>query len=211
MLLTNHSFNNGDPIPSEFAFCMQAAKGHVDLATNKSPHLSWSELPDGTKSLAIILVDPDVPSVGDDVNQEGKSVPASLPRTDFYHWVLVDIPPTFQELPEGAVCDGITPRGKTPGKTNYGVRGINDYTSWFKGDPEMDGTYAGYDGPCPPWNDELIHRYFFTLYALDVETLNLSGNFTGSDALAAMKGHVLDQAQWMGTYTVNPNATTVNS
>ena len=46
----------------------------------------------GTKSFAIVCHDPDVPSKGDDVNQEGRRVPASLPRVDFFHWVLVDLP-----------------------------------------------------------------------------------------------------------------------
>jgi phosphatidylethanolamine-binding protein (PEBP) family uncharacterized protein len=40
----------------------------------------------------VICHDPDVPSKGDDVNQEGRGVPASLPRVDFFHWVLVDLP-----------------------------------------------------------------------------------------------------------------------
>ena len=42
----------------------------------------------------------------------------------------------------------------------------------------MSGDYFGYDGPCPPWNDALVHRYVFTLYALDVATLGLQGPFT---------------------------------
>ncbi len=210
MHFTIHSFGNGQAIPTDYAFCAKAETDHVALMKNRNPHVSWSELPDGAKSLALIMVDPDVPSVGDDVNQEDRFVPASLPRADFYHWVLIDIPPTIQEMPEGAASDGITPRGKTPGKTNFGVRGLNDYTNWFKGDPDMEGNYAGYDGPCPPWNDERVHRYYFKLFALDVPSLNLSGNFTGQDALNAMEGHILDQAQWMGTYKVNPNATLYN-
>lgn len=206
MHFTIHSFADGERIPCDYAFCMPAEENHVSLAKNLSPHVSWADLPDGTKSLALILVDPDVPSVGDDVNQEGKTVPITLPRADFYHWVLVDIPLSIQELPEGAASDCITPRGKTPGKTNFGVRGINDYTNWFKGDADMEGVYAGYDGPCPPWNDELIHRYYFNLFALDVETLNLEGSFTGKDALKAMDGHILDKAQWMGIYSVYHDA-----
>ena len=46
----------------------------------------------------------------------------------------------------------------------------------------MSGDYFGYDGPCPPWNDALVHRYVFTLYALDVATLGLQGPFTGCAA-----------------------------
>lgn len=69
----------------------------------------------------------------------------------------------------------------------------------------MGGDYYGYDGPCPPWNDELPHRYVFTLYALDVPSLDVPARFTGQDALAAMQGHVLAQASVTGRYTLNPS------
>jgi Raf kinase inhibitor-like YbhB/YbcL family protein len=80
---------------------------------------------------------------------------------------------------------------------------MNDYTGWFSGDPNMAGIYGGYDGPCPPWNDSIVHHYFFEVFALDVETLNLKGNFNGQDALQAMKGHILASASHMGTYSMN--------
>ena len=83
-------------------------------------------------------------------------------------------------------------------------QGINDYTAWFAGDKDMEGDYYGYDGPCPPWNDVIPHHYVFTLYALDVEKLPLAGRFTGQDVLAAMKGHILDQASITGIYSLNP-------
>jgi Raf kinase inhibitor-like YbhB/YbcL family protein len=67
----------------------------------------------------------------------------------------------------------------------------------------MEGSYHGYDGPCPPWNDELIHEYHFKLYALDVESLNLPDPFGGPDVLKAMEGHILDQATITGMYTLN--------
>ncbi|AHV91849.1 phosphatidylethanolamine-binding family protein [Bordetella holmesii ATCC 51541] len=83
-------------------------------------------------------------------------------------------------------------------------QGLNDYTGWFAADRDMSGDYFGYDGPCPPWNDAIVHRYVFTLYALDVAKLNVHGKFTGADALKAMQGHVLAQAAVTGTYTLNP-------
>ena len=83
-------------------------------------------------------------------------------------------------------------------------QGVNSYTSWFASDHDMSGDYFGYDGPCPPWNDALVHRYVFTLYALDVATLGLQGSFTGEDALRAIQKHVLAQASLTGTYTLNP-------
>ena len=68
----------------------------------------------------------------------------------------------------------------------------------------MQGDYYGYDGPCPPWNDEIVHHYVFTLYALDVAKLRLDGRFTAADVVRAMAGHVLDQASLTGIYSLNP-------
>jgi Raf kinase inhibitor-like YbhB/YbcL family protein len=70
---------------------------------------------------------------------------------------------------------------------------------------DMAGQYGGYDGPCPPWNDERAHRYTFKVYALDVPSLNLSGAFTGPEAEAAMQGHVLAEGEAVGLYTLNPD------
>ena len=205
MKLVIPSFPDGAPIPGEFAFCVPADEGHATFGPNRSPRLQWSGVPTAAESLAVVVVDPDVPSVPDAVNQEGRTVPHDLPRVDFYHWVLVDIPVDIGELAEGIDSDGVTPGGKAPGRTGHGVRGVNNYTGWFAGDEQMAGDYAGYDGPCPPWNDELLHHYRFTLYALDVSSLGLSGAFGGPDALAAMEGHVLAQSAWTGTYTLNPS------
>jgi Raf kinase inhibitor-like YbhB/YbcL family protein len=207
MQLRSESFPNHGPIPGEFAFCVPAEDGHVALAPNRNPQLNWAGAPPGTKSYAIICIDPDVPSRGDDVNKEGRSVPHDLPRVDFFHWVLVDIPVTLGEIAAGSHSNGVTARGKAPGaaSSEHGVQGINDYTGWFAGDQDMHGDYGGYDGPCPPWNDERLHHYHFTIYALDVESLGLSGRFGGAEALAAMRGHILAQATWIGTYTLNPN------
>jgi Raf kinase inhibitor-like YbhB/YbcL family protein len=123
-------------------------------------------------------------------------------RTDFYHWVLIDIPVSRAELTEGVDSSGLTVRGKQAGHTPHGERGLNSYTDWFKGDTQMAGSYAGYDGPWPPFNDERTHRYVFTLYALDVESLNLEPNFTGADAKKALEGHILAEASVLGTYTL---------
>jgi hypothetical protein len=198
-------FNDGERIPPDYAFGVPADIGHLAFGPNKNPHVRWSDFPEGTRSFALIVHDESVPSVGDDVNQEGRTVPAGLPRVDFFHWVLVDIPADLREIPEGAVSTDVTARGKPIGPGKYGVTGINDYTGWFSGDPEMAGNYGGYDGPCPPWNDELVHIYHFTLYALDVATVGLAGAFSGHDARTAIEGHVLAQAEQSGTYTINPD------
>lgn len=185
------------------AFCDRAEVGHVTLSRNRSPHLAWSGVPEGVRSFALVLVDVDVPSEGTHVNQEGVTVPVDLPRVDFYHWVLADLPADVRELAEGQHSDGVTPRGKDAGPAaGGGVQGLNDYTGWFAGDPDMGGDYAGYDGPCPPWNDERVHGYRFILLALDVESLGLSGGFTGAELLAAAEGHVLARAELMGLYSL---------
>jgi len=68
----------------------------------------------------------------------------------------------------------------------------------------MAGDYFGYDGPCPPWNDSILHHYEFTLYALDRAELELEGAVNVAALRAAMKDHVLAQATLMGTYSLNP-------
>ena len=205
MKLRSNSLTDGARIPVEFAFGIPDPKHHVTLSKNLNPHLEWSDVPAGTRAFAVICCDPDVPSRGDDVNQEGRSVPASLPRVDFFHWVLIDLPATVTAIAAGEFCNGVTPRGKAGPATLHGARhGINDYTGWFAGDKDMNGDYYGYDGPCPPWNDELVHRYVFTVYALDVEQLPLSGRFGGAEARAALAGHVLGEASLTVSYTLNP-------
>lgn len=205
MKLWSESFADNARIPGEFAFAVVHPSEHVALSANRNPQLAWSDLPAGTRSLALICHDPDVPSRGDDVNQEGRSVPATLPRVDFFHWVLVDLPPTPAVITPGEFSEKVTPRGKSGPQAPRGARqGINDYTGWFAGDPDMKGDYFGYDGPCPPWNDSIRHRYVFTLYALDVERCPVEGTFTGQQARAAIAGHVLAQASLTGIYALNP-------
>lgn len=206
MKLVTTAFAAGAPIPAECAFGRADAATHVALSSNRNPDLAWSDIPPGTRSLALLCVDPDVPSKGDDVNQEGREVPASLPRVEFFHWVLVDLAPTRKGIARGEFADGVTPRGKSgPQAAGGASQGINDFTGWFAADKSMSGNYFGYDGPCPPWNDTLLHHYTFTLYALDVDKLPLAGAFTGAEARKAMAGHVLAEASLMGTYTLNPD------
>lgn len=68
----------------------------------------------------------------------------------------------------------------------------------------MSGNYFGYDGPCPPWNDALVHHYVFTLYALNVPHLDVHGDFDGKQVRAAMAGHILAQASITGLYSLSP-------
>jgi Raf kinase inhibitor-like YbhB/YbcL family protein len=125
-----------------------------------APALSWSDLPAGTRSLALIVDDPDAPD------------PAA-PKMTWVHWVLYNLPPESADLPEG---------GKPlPDGTREGTN------SWKK---------TGYGGPCPPIGR---HRYFFKLYALD-EMLPDLGRPDSKALEKAMQGHVLEEAELVGTY-----------
>jgi Raf kinase inhibitor-like YbhB/YbcL family protein len=206
MQLTSTAFAEGGRMPVALAFGAIDPDAHVKLAENLSPDLRWSEVPAATKSLALICHDPDVPSRGDDVNKEGRTVPASLPRVDFFHWVLIELAPDTPPLARGEFSRGVTPRGKPGPDAPRGARqGRNDYTGWFAADKDMAGSYYGYDGPCPPWNDERVHHYTFTLYALDVPRLELGAAFSGKEAREAMQGHVLAQVTLTGVYSLNPS------
>jgi len=127
-----------------------------------SPPLEWSAPPVGTKTLVLIVDDPDAPD------------PAAPKRT-WVHWVLYNIPPDSGGLPQGVTSGDLPP----------GTReGVND---WGR---------AGYGGPCPPIGR---HRYFHKLYAVDTVLEDLAAP-TKAQVEAAMKGHVLDQAELIGTY-----------
>ena len=206
MQLVSESFEDGGFIPAEFALGRTSADGKIDLSDNKSPHLAWSDLPEGTRSVAVLCIDSDAPTKPDDVNQEGRMVPSSLPRAEFVHWVLVDVKPDAT-LDAGAFSDGVTATGKDGPDAPLGARqGINDYTGWFAEDPDMAGDYYGYDGPCPPFNDSIVHRYDFTAYALDLDRVAVDGKFTAADVLEAIEGHVLAKASIRGKYKINQAA-----
>lgn len=204
MELWSESWTNGDRIPERFAAGRLLPDGTVGLADNLNPHLAWRDLPEGAKSMVLICHDFDVPSRGDDVNRSDREVPADLARVDFFHWVLIDLPPQPTVIAEGEFSRGFVPRGKPgPAAINGARQGLNDFTGWFAGDAERAGQYFGYDGPFPPFNDSLVHHYVFTLYAVSEARLPVDGVFTGQDVRAALAGCVLGAATFSGTYTLN--------
>lgn len=205
MQLTSSSFNDGAVIPDKYAFAAPDPENHFKLSDNRNPALRWSDIPEGTKSLALLCIDPDAPSKPDDVNKEDREVPADLPRADFYHWAMVDITPDLTEIEEGECSAQASPGGKLQPPGPKTVRqGINSYTEWFAGNADMEGSYFGYDGPAPPWNDALVHRYVFSLFALDIARCPVDRDFTAADVLQAIEGHVLARADITGSYTLNP-------
>lgn len=152
LTLTSPAFNHQGKIPPQYTCDGQ------DI----SPELSWSNVPEGTRSLVLIVDDPDAPD------------PAA-PKMTWVHWVLYNIPPSATGLP----------RGTTSAELPAGTReGLND---WDR---------TGYGGPCPPIGQ---HRYFHKLYALEVELPDLKMP-TKEVLEQAMAGHILAQAELMGTY-----------
>lgn len=204
MKLVSSCFDHNSRIPVECAFCAPDSESRVSLSTNLNPDLAWSDLPAGTRSLVLVCHDCDVPSKSDDVNKEGRSIPSGLARIEFFHWIVVDIDPRLPGLRKGEFSSEVTPKGKGGPTGPHGTRqGINDFSAWFAGDQDMGGDYYGYDGPCPPWNDSVVHRYVFTLYALDVERCPVQGSFKGADVLRAIQGRVLGSTALIGRYSLN--------
>ncbi len=150
--IKSSAFEEGKAIPTRYT-----CEGE-----NVSPPLNWQGVPENAKSLVLIVDDPDAPD------------PAEPKRT-WVHWVLFNIPPQIDGLPEGANSETL-PDGVG--------EGINDWNR------------AGYGGPCPPIGR---HRYYHKLYALD-KTLRDLQRLTKAEVLAAMKGSVIAEAQLMGTY-----------
>jgi Raf kinase inhibitor-like YbhB/YbcL family protein len=148
--LTSKAFSHNGGIPQKYT-CQ---------GKNVSPPLSWTGLPKGTKSLVLIVCDPDAPD-------------PKKPKMVWDHWLLYNLPPTAQGLAEG-VED--LPQGTLPGKNG-----------WKK---------TGYGGPCPPIGR---HRYFHKFYALDTVLEDL-GTPDKKKLLDAMRGHILDKTELIGTY-----------
>ena len=100
------------------------------------------------------------------------------PGRVWVHWVIYNIPPRVGGLGEGIVTTESLPGiGAKQGKNDFGT--------------------IGYGGPCPPKGSP--HRYFFKLYALDIE-IDLGPGATKRELLQTIDGHILDSGQLMGTY-----------
>jgi Raf kinase inhibitor-like YbhB/YbcL family protein len=139
--VTTPAFADGQPVPREFT-----CDGN-----DAPPAMTVADPPQGTKSFAIIMDDPDAP------------------KGTFTHWLAYDIP-----------ADAATLRA-TAGKVLN-----NDFGR------------KGYGGPCPPPGHG-SHRYYFTIYAVDVSPLEVRGR-SRRDLEAALAGHTLARAQLMGRY-----------
>lgn len=151
LTLTSSAFKPGAALPSRYT-----CEGE-----DVSPPLAWDGVPARTKSLVLIMDDPDAPD-------------PKAPKRVWVHWVLYNLPPETRKLAENADKTGL-PTGAS--------HGVNDFKK------------TAYNGPCPPIGR---HRYFHKLYALDTR-LDLA-QATKADLEAAMQGHVLAEAELIGTY-----------
>jgi len=207
MKIWSDSVSDGSRLREEYTFLKPHSTAKAELGKNRNPHFAWGEMPEGTKSLVMIMHDIDAPTSRDFVNKVGKVVPYDYPRTEFYHWGVVDLDSkTF--IQPGEFCKDVTVKGKAGPAGARGTRhAINDFTEWYKGNPNMEGTYFGYDGPAPPWNDEKLHNYVFTLYALKEKRCPIEGEFTCKDLLKTLgTGIVLEKASIKCTYSLFPKA-----
>ena len=206
MILLSNAFTEGTYIPARYAAGAMDGK----VSRNMNPPLEWNGVPEATQSFVLVCHDPDAPAVMDDVGKTDREIAQETPRQTFYHWLLIDIPAELRSIWEGEYSTEFVPKGKADKTAAHDTRqGLNDYTAWSKGDSQAEGLYYGYDGPWPPFNDSIPHRYIFTLYALGVEKLALEDGFTGEDLMQALdqlkdEGLLLKKASLTGFYSLNP-------
>lgn len=193
MKLISHDFEHGQWIPPECAYG-RLNNGEFALSDNLNPHLKWSNLPEGTKSLVIACIDPDVPTDREALNADGE-IPEDQPRRDFVHWLIWNVSPEVNEIQKGEASVGDETTGKTFEKF-VGVEALNDYTRNAE-------VHRGYDGPCPPGFDARLHGYEFMVYALDVDALDLPDTASWLQVRTAMAAHVLGMAVLQGIYSLN--------
>jgi Raf kinase inhibitor-like YbhB/YbcL family protein len=162
MKIASNNFKDGDYLAQEHV--LAADYGFGCSGGNKSPHLRWEAAPADTKSFAVTCYDPDAPT-----------------GSGFWHWVLVNIPPTVAELPldAGNPASGKLPAGALQVRTDFGK--------------------PGYGGPCSPQGDH-PHRYIFTIHALSVDALPVT-----ADSSAALVGfninfNTLSKASLVGLF-----------
>ncbi len=199
MHIGSKSFTQGKSIPAEFA--MGAPGGY---GGNRNPELHWDDVPGNARSFVLLCIDTDAPTDPATVGRDDMQIPVEQPRTEFVHWVMIDLPADQRSIAAGTCSDGVTAHGKLAPLGPHATRqGLNDNAGWFAGNTDMAGDYLGYDGPYPPANDLRMHRYFYRLFALDVDSLELPERFAATDLLRAMQGHVLGEAALHGTYSLH--------
>jgi len=158
--LKSEAFENGGIMPDKFA-----------EKSNISPPLSWENPPEGTKSFALAMTDPDVPAQ------------FNFPR-NFFHWMIFNIPASETGLPEG-----VSPGGTLPA----GARELNSDFVTF----QMPGYGNHYGGPWPP---NAAHRYVFTIYALKADSLSIPETADHEEFAKAVLPQTITTATLIGIY-----------
>jgi phosphatidylethanolamine-binding protein (PEBP) family uncharacterized protein len=185
---------SGQPIPASQALCVATKDGKSKPVTRiLRPTIRWSGAPEGTESIALFMMDPDVPADFTDAGQEGKILAVDSERQDFYHYGIVHLPADATQL-----LGGVATRTPTVGMELLNDLGIHGYVS-----PK-----TAYGGPCPPWNDARLHHYHFIVLALDAEAFaNADEDATARDTFHRLmeSPHVLASGTIVGTYTLNPD------
>lgn len=149
--VTSTGFADGGVLPD----------AQVQAKGNRSPQLSWSGAPSGTKSFAVTCYDPDAPT-----------------GSGFWHWTVANIPADVAELAEGASSEGL-PKGAVEGRTDFGE--------------------PGFGGAAPPPGHG-PHRYIFTVFAVDVDTLPVTQDDSGAKYGFNLHFHTLAKASITGVY-----------
>lgn len=180
--------SEGKSIETHYALCKPTTDGKSVPGKNLRPRIRWSGSPEGTKSFAVIMHDTEVPQDFTNAGVAGTVIAADAPRQNFYHWGIVNIPADVNEIPGSHQRRDV----------HIGTPLTNDLGAYMK-DPKT------YGGPCPPWNDARVHRYHFTLYALDVEALDIPADATAKTIATQLESgtHVVSKTRVSGTYTLN--------
>lgn len=151
------SVRPGQKIPDNYIF-----DGFGCSGKNISPELKWKDAPPGTKSFAVTMFDPDAPQIG-----------------GWWHWTVINIPPSVTHLEEGASNNKRLPKEAIEVESDYGS--------------------ARYGGPCPPKGDN-PHHYVFTVYALKHETVHLSPNSTAASVKNELEHDCLAKSSFTVEY-----------
>lgn len=150
MKITSPAFAEGQRIP----------KIYTADGSDISPPLLWTGVPKHAKKLVLICDDPDAPG------------------GTFVHWVIYDLLPQSEGMPEG-----MNPSRDLGDGSRQGFNGFHK---------------VGYNGPSPPAGK--THRYFFKLYAVN-QRLHLKARATVDQVMCTMQGHIMAEAKLMGVYS----------
>lgn len=183
MKLYSPNIKNHQSIPEKYARCKLDNNQAISKSDDISPSFIFSKITNRAASLALICIDLDAPIESMLRLKDKLMIAYDCPRREFCHLIAINIDPKVSMISEASLSkvDGIT-------------LGLNDYSS---------GNQLGYSGPCPPSNDLRIHRYRFSLLALDIESLETPKVFRYEQIKQVLEARTIEQASFTATYTLN--------